>query len=222
MLKRRASLRCCGEARDGFDDDRREALGDREVIGSTERVGAEIREGEPGDAARRSRDYERAPFHGKGRAGAGCAIGQLGKGVFERVVRGLVERVVVDRLAVQPGEPVVAPAVELKHIELLFEQRDERQKPLALQAMLVELVRRAVRGRDDHNPGLEKRPEQTLEDHRIGNVVDLKLVEAQQRRLGCEITRDLGDRLVGLGAPLPLDPVVHLDHEGVEMHPPLA
>ena len=94
-------------------------------------------------------------------------------------MRRLAERVVVDRLAVQPGQPIVAPAVELEDIELLLEQRDERQKPLALQTVLVELVRRAVRGRDDHNPGVEQRPEQAFEDHRIGDVLDLKLVEAQ-------------------------------------------
>ena len=34
--------------------------------------------------------------------------------------------------------------------------------------------------------------------------------------------RDFCDRPVGLGAPLPLDAVVHFEHEGVEMHPPLA
>jgi hypothetical protein len=63
---------------------------------------------------------------------------------------------VVDLFAVQPGEAVVAPAVELQHIELLFEQRDERQKPFALQSVLVELVRSAVRGRDNHNPCVEQ------------------------------------------------------------------
>ena len=90
----------------------------------------------------------------------------------------------VDRLAVQPGQAVVAAAVELEHIELLLQERDERQKPLALQPVLVELVRRAVGGRDDHHPGVEQRGEQALEDHRIGDVLDLELVEAQQRRLG--------------------------------------
>src|SRR5205085_758705 len=56
----------------------------------------------------------------------------------------------------------------------------------------------------------------------ISDVVDLELVEAQQRSLTGETARDFGDRPVGLGAPLPLDAVVHLEHEGVEMYPPLA
>ena len=63
----------------------------------------------------------------------------------------------VDRLAAQSGEAPVAPAVELQHIELLFEQLDERQEPLALQTMLVERVRGAVRGRDDDHSGVEQR-----------------------------------------------------------------
>ena len=36
-----------GKARDAFDDDRREALGDREVIGSAERVGAPVKVADP-------------------------------------------------------------------------------------------------------------------------------------------------------------------------------
>ena len=194
----------------------------RQLQNTTRDIGAEILEGEPGDTAGGSRDNERASFHGKGRAGTERAIGQLSESVLERTLRRFFERVVVDRLAMQPGEAIVASAVELEDKELLLEQRDERQKALALQTMLVELVRCAVRRRDDHNSGIEQCPEQALEDHRIGDVLDLKLVEAQQRSLAGEIARDLGDRPVGLGAPLPLDTVVHFEHEGVEMHPTLA
>jgi len=56
--------------------------------------------------------------------------------------------------------------------------------------VLVELVRRTVRGGDDHHPGIEQRGEHPLEDHRIGDVVDLKLVEAQQRSLLGDVLRD--------------------------------
>ena len=91
------------KARNAFEDDRRKALGDGEVVGGAERIGAEIVEGEPGDAARRSRDDERAPLYGKGRAVAGRPVGQFGKGVLQSVMRRLLERVMVDRLAVQPA-----------------------------------------------------------------------------------------------------------------------
>ena len=116
--------------------------------------------------------------------GQSCAlalrpVGQLGKSVLQSVMRRRAERMIKDRLSLQPGEAVVAPAVEFQHIKLLFEERDERQKPLALQTMLVELVRRAVRGGDNHHPGVEERGEQSFEDHRVGDVVDRELVETQ-------------------------------------------
>ena len=71
-------------------------------------------------------------------------------------------------------------------------------------------------------PAVEQGAEQPLEDHRVGDVVDLELVEAEQRRLGREVGGDLGDRLAGAGAALLLDAGVHVEHEGVEMHPPLV
>jgi hypothetical protein len=83
--------------------------------------------------------------------------------------------------------------------------------------MLVELVRCLVRGRHDHHPGIEECREQAPEDHRIGDVVDLELVEAQQRRLAGDVGGDLVDGLGGSGAALPLDAVVHFEHEGMEM-----
>ena len=89
------------------------------------------------------------------------------------------EWVVVDRLADQPCEPPVASAVELEHLELFPEECHERQKELALQAMLVEPVGRQVGCRHDHHPGLEECRKQAPEDHRIGDVLDLKLVKAQ-------------------------------------------
>ncbi len=134
----------------------------------------------------------------------------------------VAERRVIDLLARQPGEPIVAPAVERQHKKLSLQESDKRQKPLAVQAVLVKLVRRAVRGRHDHDAGIEQRREQAFEDHRVGDVVDLELVEAEQRRRAGDVGGDLGDRLARSGAALLLDPVVDLEHEGVEMHPPLV
>ena len=75
---------------------------------------------------------------------------------FMLEVHDRIERVVVDRLADQPGETPVAPPVELEHVELFFEQRDKREKELVLQAMLVEPLRWKVGRRHDDDPRIEK------------------------------------------------------------------
>jgi len=88
--------------------------------------------------------------------------------------------------------------------------------------VLVELVRCLVRGRHDHHFGLEKCREEAPEDHRIGDVVDLKFVEAQECGLRGDVGGDLVDGLLGPGAALPFDAVMHFEHEGMEMDPPLC
>ena len=128
----------------------------------------------------------------------------------------------VNPLAGQPRQPIVAAAVEFELVEPLLQQLDERQKAVALQPVLVEPVRRPVRGRDDDRAGLEQRPEQPFEDHRVGDVVDLELVEAQERRLGGEIGGDLRDGLGRTGAALAFEAGVDVEHESVEMHAPLV
>ena len=80
----------------------------------------------------------------------------------------------------------------------------------------------AVGGRDDYRSGIEQRPEQPLQDHRVGDVVDLELVEAQERSFLGESRGDVQDRLTRPGAALAFDAVMDIEHEGVKMHPPLA
>src|SRR6516225_5276525 len=130
-------------------------FGDREVIDGGERSLAELGKPEPRDRTRSARDDERTPFYEEGRALAGRFVGQLGKGAFERVVRWLAGRVMIDRPADQAGKAIIAPAVELEHVELVLEQANEREKELALQAVFVEPVRCKVGRRHDHDPGVE-------------------------------------------------------------------
>ena len=129
---------------------------------------------------------------------------------------------VIDPLADQPRQPVVAAAVELEPSSCSFSSSMNGRNRSRCKPVLVEPVRRAVRGRDDDRAGLEQGAEQPFEDHRVGDVVDLELVETQQRRLGGEVGGDLGDRLVGAGAALALDAGMDVEHEGMEMHPPLV
>jgi hypothetical protein len=64
--------------------------------------------------------------------------------------------------------------------------------------------------------------EQPFEDHRVGDVIDLEFVEAQECRLGRDVGGDLGDRPAGFGPPFALDPVVRAEHEGMKVRPPLV
>ena len=127
----------------------------------------------------------------------------------------------IDLTAAHAGEAVIAPAVELDSVEPFFQQRDERQKAVALQPVFIKPLGQPVRRRDDNRAGLQQGAEQPFQDHRIGDVVDLELVKAQQHRLAREIGCDLRDRLLAVGAALLLDAVVHIEHKGMEMHPPL-
>jgi len=72
------------------------------------------------------------------------------------------------------------------------------QKALALKTMLESSSGARFGGRDDHDSGIEQRSEQRSKDHRIGDVVDLELVEAQQRSSGGEVARHLDDGCIRL------------------------
>ena len=83
---------------------------------------------------------------------------------------------------------------------------------------------RGVGGRHHHHRAVEQRLEQPAEDHRIGDVVDLELVEAQQRRFGGDRIGQRRDRVLALRVgPLPgMNAAVRVLHEAVEMNAPLA
>ena len=99
---------------------------------------------------------------------------------------------------------------------------------LALQAVLVEIVGLAV-GRGDHGEALvEQHLEQARQDHGVGDVGDLELVEAEQPRLARDL---LGDRHDGVGLgrralgrqllAAAVQALLDFQHELVEMHAPL-
>ena len=119
------------------------------------------------------------------------------------------------------------------HLEPLLQELDERQEELAVEAVLVEGVRRPVGGRDKRHAAREQGLEQPPKDHGVGDVRDLEFVEAEQSgALGHQI----GHRRNGIvalvlaepGAPLgcvacaPLaDKSVDLAHEDMEVRAPL-
>ncbi len=106
--------------------------------------------------------------------------------------------------------------------------RDEGQEQRAVEAAFIEVLRRHVRGRDHHDAELEQLLEQPAEDHGVGDVGDVELVEAQQPGLLVQGVRDDGDGVAFLDAALlhvvahGEDALVHVGHEFVEMGAALA
>ena len=77
--------------------------------------------------------------------------------------------------------------------------------------------RRRVGGGDHDDSAGEQRLEQAAQDQGVGDVSDLELVEAEQRRLGGDLVGERRDR-VALMFPAPrVDAGVALLHERVEM-----
>ncbi len=105
---------------------------------------------------------------------------------------------------------------------VLFQQRDERKEELAVEAIPIEPLGRRVGGGNDNDLAREQGLEQPGEDHRIRNIGDRKLIEAEQPRLGRDLGRHEGNGIAVRGCPPPLDPFVHLAHELMEMQTALG
>jgi hypothetical protein len=98
---------------------------------------------------------------------------------------------------------------------MLFEQRDRGQESLALQAALVQIPGFHVRREHERDATFEQSLEQVAEDHRVGDVGDEQLVEADDARLLRNLVRHgIERRLLTLE---PLEVRVHLVHEPVEV-----
>jgi hypothetical protein len=139
---------------------------------------------------------------------------------LERAVGGRPERLVVGSGIAQPLEPVVDRPVQRDHVDPLAQERDERQEQLALQPVPVEPLGRPVRGRDHDHALLEQPGEQPAQDHRVGDVDDVELVEAEQPDVARDVGRDRAQRIGELRPALLVQALLRLEHEGVEMHPP--
>ncbi|HEX9836507.1 MAG TPA: hypothetical protein VGB90_06600, partial [Alphaproteobacteria bacterium] len=124
----------------------------------------------------------------------------------------------IDLHALHREAAVIDAAVELDHVEPLGEERDEGQEPVALQPVGVEIAGRDVGGCDDNDARIEQRFEQTGEDHRIGNVLHLELVETEKVRFRGDLVRVHGERIAHAAvAAQAVQRVVHARHEVVEM-----
>ena len=108
-------------------------------------------------------------------------------------------------------------------VHVLFDHVDERHEQGAVQAFIVKLSRRRVRGSDDHDAALEQSCEKPAEDHGVGDIGHVKFVEAEEPSLPRQLNRGKLDRIpAGVLAgfhllPERVDALVHVDHEFVEM-----
>ncbi|MCO5612280.1 hypothetical protein L7F22_066545 [Adiantum nelumboides] len=115
---------------------------------------------------------------------------------------------VVDGRAAELLQPEVGTGVEPDDVHALLQGRDEGQEQRPVQAALVEPVGLDVRGRHHRDAPPEQGIEQATQEHRVGDVGDGELVEAQQCRLVGELVGHRPNRVVALdGAGLERLPV---------------
>ena len=101
-----------------------------------------------------------------------------------------------------------------------LEQVNGRHEALPLQAVAVQVVGRRVRGGDQRGAAREQSVEQPAEDHRIADIADEELVEAQYLRCGRDIRGDAAERVLDVAQRLQAR--VHLVQHPVEVHTPLT
>ena len=206
-----------------------ESFGHGQIVLRAQRPAAQFLEGRTRQRAGRALHRHLAAQHGQVRGRLGFAALKVRPQRLEALARIPVQRLEPDGRA---GHAVAAPvlgACRLHYVAAGFQYVDKGREQLPVDAVLVEVVRRAVRGDGHHHLALEQRLEQPPQDHGVGDVGDLKLVKAQQPRLGCDQAGDRRDRIIspvrvehapsGLRvafAPLS-DQVMDARHEGVKV-----
>ncbi len=98
-----------------------------------------------------------------------------------------------------------------------LDEGNRGQKPLSLQSIPVQILRRNVRGGDERHAMAEQPLEQAGQDHGIGDVRDEELVQAQHAHALGDAPRDCfeGTRTALDAAEL----FVHVAHESIEVRP---
>ena len=206
------------EDRHAGDDHRLVLAPDLDVVVLTARRGAERAELEPRHPGACADHRDRPPFDLDRAAGLRLAVRETGEERGEpRLGVGGARREVGARLRELP-QPVIGRAGDAHHLEMALEEGDGGQEALPLQAVPVELRRRHVGRRHQRHPAAEQAVEERPEDHRVGDIRHVQLIEAQHPRGARQRPRDLFERGALTGDALKLR--VHLVHEAVEMYPP--
>ncbi len=79
---------------------------------------------------------------------------------------------------------------------MLLQQPDRRQEALSLQATLVQLVGTRIGGCDQRHAAAEQTVEQSSENHRIADVADEELVEAQHLGIARDVRGNAIQRII--------------------------
>ena len=199
------------------------ALGERQIVGGAQGLLAQGGEGEHRHAAGGAGHLDPPAAHGQLLRPAFIAVGEGAEDLDQAGVGLGAGRAQIDLHVAQALQPVVDRAFQRHHVDLAQQQVDEGQEAVAVEAVLVEAARRPVRGGDDHDAVLEQALEQAAQNHGIGDVDDVELVEAEQPVLGREPRRPAP--CSGSSRPPScrsrVQPLLHVQHELVEVHPPL-
>ena len=138
--------------------------------------------------------------------------GQGGPGV-----RG--DRRVIHPRRLQRATAIVDAGVDVDHVEPRLDEFDRRQELGALQSVLPQQVGMVVRCHAQHHALVEQVQQQAAQDHRVGDVVDVELVEADQAVFFGDVLGEDPERI--LLALEFIKRLVHVAHEVMEMHAPL-
>ena len=131
----------------------------------------------------------------------------------------------IDLLTDELLKPIIHLTSELIDVELFIEQADKRFEQLAIEPALIKVVGRPVRGRDDNHAALDQLGKQTTENHRVGDIANLELVEAEQPTLLGNLVGGREDGIFAtadVGVAETIDAFVGVHHELVEMDAPLG
>ncbi len=200
---------------------------EEQVVRRAERLLAEVREGEAGHAAIGRGNLDLPGANPEPPRSRRRVTGQPTPGGVERRLRLRIGRRVVDGSAGKLLQAEIGARLELEHVEPPLHLGDEGQEQRTVQTVLVEILRIDV-GRGDHDHALvPERREQAAEDHRISDVIDRELIEAENPGLGCQSLGHRCDRICALRfavlgeLPPLMDAAMGVGHEIVEMRPPL-
>ncbi|CPM55807.1 Uncharacterised protein [Bordetella pertussis] len=140
--------------------------------------------------------------------------------MFQRLAGLGVERRVIALHLLQRTAPVVDAGVHVQHVHAALDQRNGGQDAVAMQAVGIQGGRLVVGRHHERGAVLEQLEQQAVQDHRVGDVRDVELVETNQAVTASEAARHFVQRVLRALDLFQL--AVHPAHEFVEMQARLA
>ncbi len=197
-----------------------------EVVGSRQRLRAQIVERKPRHPHRRLRHPHFVALDHQLLRRAGMLAGQTPPGLVERGIGLGIGRHIPGRHAGELLQPEIDPRLQPHDLAMPLEQSEERQKQRAIEPVFVQLIGRQVRCRHHDDAEFEQPREQPAEDHGVGDVGHVKFVETQQPGFlgnggGGALDRVLPRAVLDV-LPVDVDALVNVGHEFVEMDAALA